>query len=190
MTKDEYKKLRDELNRLMDSPEVLRYHQCLNLIKKEEEKIKIPAPTLAEYMKFQRQKLGMNQKEYAKHLGWDKIAVSQIESGSQCNIKRARKLFAEGYSAKVLLGDKNKRDMTADMTQSNNRSNTINKQKPESKDHSKLVALALTKTHENTCNLIEKLPIWCYKSRKKLIKELIQITCAIDDILTEDNPNA
>lgn len=46
------------------------------------------------------------------------------------------------------------------------------------------VIAALLEAHGNTCRLIESLPVLCRRSRKRLIRELVDITCAIDDFST------
>jgi hypothetical protein len=49
---------------------------------------------------------------------------------------------------------------------------------------SSTVIAALLEAHVNTCRLIESLPLFCRRSRKRLIRELVDITCAIDDFST------
>lgn len=43
------------------------------------------------------------------------------------------------------------------------------------------VLAALLSAHGNTCKLIAELPPRCWKSRHRLITELIDLSCAMDD---------
>ena len=92
-----------ELDRLMGSPEVLRYFEVLQLVQENEKKVKIAAPSLPEYMKFRRESLEMDRFEYAEHLGWREGVVKGIEKGAGINLKKAKILFKDGYPPKILF---------------------------------------------------------------------------------------
>lgn len=99
-----YLELQQELERLMDSPEVVRYFEVLRYMEAMESGVNMPKPTLAEMMRFKRQSLGLSQSEYDDHIGYGKGVTKRIESGAVgVSKKQARRLYASGYSADFFL---------------------------------------------------------------------------------------
>ena len=95
--------LTEEFERLMESPEVIRYFEVLEMIRERDKSVKISAPSIADYMRFRRETLEMTQAEYAEKLGWSEGIIKGIENGGGINLKKAKRLFKDGYPPKILF---------------------------------------------------------------------------------------
>ena len=73
------------------------------MVEELEKNVNISAPNLAQYMRFTREQLGMDRLAYSKHLKWSPGIVKQIENGAGLSMKRARKLYNNGYPPKILF---------------------------------------------------------------------------------------
>jgi hypothetical protein len=91
---------------LMAAPDVIELDALTAEVEAfEREAYPIPLPTIPEAMKFRREQMGENQREISLRAGMSLNRWKHLESGkNEPSIADARKLYAVGIPASVILG--------------------------------------------------------------------------------------